>query len=61
MDGTMFSNQYLKFDVDDELDAISKARAFVADVCKTLDFPRVVREERKEVLSVARSLSPFVD
>lgn len=37
MDQKLFNNDKVKFDVDDELDAIEKARLFVADVCQSLD------------------------
>ena len=30
----MFSNQWLQFDVDDELDATIKLKAFCKDVCE---------------------------
>ena len=33
-DQKLFNNDKVKFDVDDELDAIEKARLFVADVCQ---------------------------
>ena len=37
MDQKLFNNDKVKFDVDDELDAIEKARLFVSDVCLSLD------------------------
>ena len=37
MDQKLFNTDKVKFDVDDELDAIEKARLFVADVCQSLD------------------------
>jgi hypothetical protein len=46
MDGEMFNNEFFKFDVDDEVDAIRKAHAFVAHVCKPLKFPLVVKQQK---------------
>ena len=33
MDPNLFNSDKVRFDVDDELDAVKKARLFVADVC----------------------------
>lgn len=33
LDPDLFNNDKVRFDVDDELDAVEKARLFVADVC----------------------------
>ena len=33
LDPSLFNNDKVRFDVDDELDAVEKARLFVADVC----------------------------
>ena len=33
LDSNLFNNDKVRFDVDDELDAVEKARLFVADVC----------------------------
>lgn len=45
----MFDDEYLKFDVDDELDAILKAKKFVSNVCKPHTFPLFIKEEIKEL------------
>ena len=50
MDQKLFNNDKVKFDVDDELDAIEKARLFVADVCQSLDNLPAVQPQQPEAL-----------
>ena len=50
MDQKLFNNDKVKFDVDDELDAIEKARLFVADVCQSLDNLPAVQPQKPETL-----------
>ena len=49
LDIHMFDDVYLRFDVDDELDAVVKSKQFVANVCKPHTFRPFVKEEVKEV------------
>ena len=50
MDQKLFNNDKVKFDVDDELDAIEKARLFVADVCQSLDNLPAVQPQQPQAL-----------
>ena len=38
-DALLFDSPFLRFDVDDELDAANKAREFVAEVCQPFSIP----------------------
>eukprot|EP00353_Schmidingerella_taraikaensis_P002472 CAMPEP_0185599086 /NCGR_PEP_ID=MMETSP0434-20130131/82453_1 /TAXON_ID=626734 ORGANISM="Favella taraikaensis, Strain Fe Narragansett Bay" /NCGR_SAMPLE_ID=MMETSP0434 /ASSEMBLY_ACC=CAM_ASM_000379 /LENGTH=65 /DNA_ID=CAMNT_0028228333 /DNA_START=224 /DNA_END=421 /DNA_ORIENTATION=- len=38
----MFKNANLMFDIDDELDSVSKTQAFVADVCLPHEFSQAI-------------------
>ena len=43
----MLVSEHLKFDVDNEVDALNKTRRFVADVCKPIiELPKSLQPEQ---------------